>query len=220
MKIHILAVTKAFDKYCIAGINDNGEWIRPVPAHGNSRFWQEEDLYFDNFGFLRIGDILEINGEYPYEYQHPNHTEDYFVSHLSLTKRMSADELFDFLQNNEDSHESFNNTINALGRSLCLIKIDSFNSSVSSYDDVRKPKMNISKHEYDVTNPHTTRGDYIVKDCKWSNLILNNTVSVFQEYSDQYIVIGLATPYNGVEYPQIVGFLSNPIMAYPQTYPN
>lgn len=71
MRIVISAVTKAFDKYCIAGLTENGQWVRPIPNSFTTRFWEESDLRFGNKNdFLRSGDIIEFQGYEPTSFQH------------------------------------------------------------------------------------------------------------------------------------------------------
>lgn len=79
--------------------------------------------------------------------------------------------------------------------------------------------MTFTNTDFDVTNPHTQAGDYIVKDCQWCNLILTQSISN-QQYNNIYLAIGLATKYNGVEYPQVIGLHTNPAQSIPQSYPN
>ncbi|MCU5340122.1 hypothetical protein OCA10_13095 [Bacillus cereus] len=225
MKVCILAVTKAaHDEYCIAGMTDEGEWIRPIPRNPTSRFWQQRQLTTTQYGFLRPGDVLEFDGQKPEEFQHPNHTEDFEVSGtMRLIQRFSNTELLDFLQGKEESRTAFQDTVHARGRSLCLIKVDSFTHEITQWgDEPRKPKMFFTKYDFNVTNPKTAPGNYIVKDCKWASLVLNNAIDNDEMYDELYLAIGLATksPFNGVEYPQVIGLHSEPSVSYPHTYPN
>ncbi|MDN3229513.1 dual OB domain-containing protein [Priestia megaterium] len=226
MKICILAVTKAaFNEYCIAGMTDEGKWIRPIPSFGNSRFWTHTQLTCQVNGFLRVGDVLEFDGQVPTTFQHPNHTEDFLVSseRMTLHQRFTNEELMNFLHSKVEGEQEFSETIYAQGRSLCLIKVDHFQHRITQWeDDPRKPKMTFSHENFTVTNPHTVAGDYIVKDCKWAPIVLNRQVSNLDSYTDLYLVIGLATKnnFNGKEYPQVVGLHTKPLVKSLETYPN
>ncbi|MHA7743897.1 dual OB domain-containing protein [Priestia aryabhattai] len=226
MKICILAVTKAaFNEYCIAGMTDEGKWVRPIPSVGNSRFWTHDQLTCQVNGFLQVGDVLEFNGQAPSAFQHPNHTEDFLVSAegMILQQRFSNDELMNFLHDKAEGEREFSETIYAQGRSLCLIKVNHFQQSITQWEDgPKKPKMTFSHDDFTVTNPHTKAGDYIVKDCKWASVVLNRTVSNLNSYSDLYLAIGLATKNNfdGKEYPQVIGLHTAPLVESLATYPH
>lgn len=197
MKVCILAVTKAFDKYCIAGMDESGKWIRPISNSINTRFWNDYEITFKQGGFIRVGDVIKFQGKNPFKYQHSNHTEDYIVvsNKMELVKRLSNHDLIHFLEGKDESQEDFNNTVNARGRSLCLIKVNSFKHQVTQYPPEKpKPKMNFQNLNFNVTNPKTSNGDYIVKDCKWRNLVLNSTIINKQIYNKIYLALGLATP--------------------------
>ncbi|WP_114556201.1 hypothetical protein [Bacillus sp. K6W] len=223
MRICILAVTKAYDGYCIAGMTtDEGEWIRPIPSNGESRFWKPNQLTTEQHGFLRVGDVLEFDGQRPQRFQHPNHTEDFEVlGNMTLCQRFSNEELINFLQNKEESEQAFHDTVHARGRSLCLVKVDGFRHEITQWhDDPPKPKMTFTKDSFNVANPKTDSGNYIVKDCKLAPLVLNNTINNDEAYDELYLAIGLATKFNGTEYPQVVGLHSEPSIPYLHTYPN
>jgi hypothetical protein len=221
MKVCILAVTPAFDKFCIAGMTEDGEWIRPIPSHGNSRFWTEHELTHNKHGFLRTGDVLELNGSTPVKYEFPNHTEDFPVRSLKFYKRLSNEELFDFLNGKEEDQVDLDNTLNANKRSLCLIKVDNFNHYRDDYDPNKvKPKIFLHSENLNVGNIQTNNHRYILKDCKWIPYVLENDLPK-GTYGEIYIAIGLATPapYNGVEYPQIIGIHTNPEISLKSSYP-
>lgn len=225
MRICILAVTKArWGEYCIAGMTDEGQWVRPIPQSGQTRFWNASQLTSTQYGFLRSGDIIEFNGLRPAHFQHPNHTEDMEVQgNFQVVNRYSNDQLMRFLREKEENEAEFLSTVNAQNRSLCLIKVDEFITDITQFPgDSPKPKINLTKNEFDVNNPLTNNGNYIVKDCKWSNLILNNALNEDLTFNDIYIAIGLATKWgpDSIEYPQIIGVHGDLEVRYPDTYPD
>jgi len=227
MKVYILAVTKASDKYCIAGMDDNGNWVRPISSSPSTRFWSANELTFENdFGFIRVGDVIEFEGIVPSQYQHQNHNEDIIVSStqpIRLVNRLTNDELFDFLHGKDESKQAFDKTVNAQGRSLCLVKVSGFQHQITQYQsESQKPKMTFTNNDFNVTNPKTTPGNYIVKDCKWCNIVLNGTINNDKKYADIYLAIGLATAFgvNHIEYPQVIGLITNPEVPLPNNYPN
>jgi hypothetical protein len=227
MEVCILAVTKARSgEFCIAGITEEGNWVRPIPENSLTRFWTTSQLTFNkNYGFLRAGDVIRFDGQKPQSLQHPNHTEDYLVSenHFELITRYSNDQLLNFLEGKDETEENFLRTVNAQKRSLCLVKVDAFQQQITQYPgESSKPKMTFTNNDFSVTNPKTTPGNYIVKDCKWSNLVLNNTIRDNLSFNKIYLAIGLATKWgvNQIEYPQVIGLHTEPEIQTPLTYPN
>ena len=86
MLITLLAVTKVNspDRFCIAGTTDNGKWIRPIPNDKANRFWLRRDLTRENGEFTKCGDVWEIEGDTPDEFQFPNHTEDFIITNMVI----------------------------------------------------------------------------------------------------------------------------------------
>jgi len=64
----------------------------------------------------------------------------------------------------------------------------------------------------------TSAGNQYYADCKWERLILNNFRP--PNFQRLYICIGLATPFNGIEYPQVIGIHSLPDVNFPESYPD
>ncbi|MFI8721271.1 dual OB domain-containing protein [Bacillus altitudinis] len=219
MKVYILAVTSAYkDYYCIAGMDEGGNWVRPISSIQNTRFWKKCELTFNKgFDFIRAGDVIEFRGDAPPQYQHPNHVEDIVVqeNQLTLVDRLNNLQLINFLENKDETEQAFNKTVNAKGRSLCLIKVDSFQHAITQFEDnPPKPKMTFTNSKFNVDNPQTYNGDYIVKDLVWSDAVLKDLVDKKQAYTDIYLTIGLATPspYNRIEYPQVIGLHTSPVI--------
>ncbi len=218
MKVYILAVTSAYkDYYCIAGMDEGGNWVRPISSTQN-RFWKKCELTFnEGSDFIRAGDVIEFRGNAPLQYQHPNHVEDIVVqkNQLKLVNRLNNLQLINFLENKDETEQAFINTVNAEGRSLCLIKVDSFQHAITQYEvKPPRPKMTFTNSKFNVDNPRTNNGDYIVKDLVWSDAVLKDLVDKKQAYNDIYLTIGLATPapYDGIEYPQVIGLHTSPVI--------
>lgn len=222
MLITILAVTKVNspDRFCIAGMTDSGEWIRPIPNDKTNRFWLRRDLTRVTGEFTKSGDVWKIEGYFPDEFQFPNHTEDFVVTKRKYIKRLSNNELMDFLRSNVESESNFYDTINAKGRSLCLMQAETVIPQITNWNGVDKPKVKFYGSKFDLNNPKTKNNDYIVKDCKWAHLILQRVQ--LPALTEIYFCIGLATPapHDRVEYPQVIGLHTEPEVAWPQEYPD
>ena len=220
MLVTLLAITKVKtpDRFCIAGMTNNGKWIRPIPNDKANRFWLRNDLTSGNSGFAKSGDVWEVEGKVPDKFQFPNHTEDFIITKRNYVKRLSNDELIVFLRNKVESESDFISTINANGRSLCLMNAKTIYPYTTNWDGVNKPKIKFQGVEFDLNNQKTGNNDYPVKDCKWARLILQG-VSI-PVLSEIYFCIGLATPFNSVEYPQVIGLHTKPEIPWLQEYPD
>jgi hypothetical protein len=220
MIITILAVTKAYDKFCIAGINEKGTWIRPIPDFGTSRFWTRQSLTRRNGEFIKCGDQWQIEGYYPENFEFPNHTEDYVVTTRKYIGRLQNLELIAFLNKHTADEQLFLQTIAAQGRSLCLVKAKAMYPYVSNWEGNMKPKIKFDGFSFKLDNPLTNNKDYIIKDCKWARAVLDN--EKFQNFKEIFVCIGLATPapFNNIEYPQIIGIHTIPELPWHINYPD
>lgn len=212
-------ITKAgYGKFCIAGMDTNGRWIRPIPRPSGERFWTREEISVPG-AFIESGDVYEIEGVRPKQFQFTNHTEDFIVTKFDWVRTLTNDELLRFLDKNVEDHQAFSDTVKARGRSTCLVKVNKIYSSFSHYDGKPKPKMKF-EGDFDLDNPTTKYHDYIVKDCNWARLLANGYR--LEQPQKAYLCIGLATPtgYDGVEYPQVIGLHTSPEIGLTDTYPD
>jgi hypothetical protein len=147
----ILAVTKTFNKYCIAGMDSNGKWIRPLPV-GKEKFWSS--VFYNNNDPIQVGDVWEIT-KYQQEFDSssPGHTEDIrLINNQTFKKHLSNDELIQFVNKHQEKEVDLRDTLDAKSRSLCLIMVDSFSNSMEKnrFDQTVKPRIFFSfkKKEY------------------------------------------------------------------------
>lgn len=219
LEVYILAVTKAYDKFCVAGLTADGRWVRPIPNEGDSRFWTERQLTSKRFGFTQVGDVWRIEGHAPNKYQYTNHSEDFITTDRKLIERLSNDELIKFIEDTAEDQNAFNDTVNARGRSLCLVKVTSFKSYRDEINN--RAFMKFINKDFNVDNPKTATRRYRVKDCKWESLVLQGKHPNIT-FEEVYLCIGLATPapYDGVEYPQVIGLHTKPEVLALDTYPH
>jgi hypothetical protein len=215
MLVTILAVTNTRNEYCIAGMDEEGRWIRPIPISGG-RFWSRDKLILPDKGsYVTVGDQWEIIGQTPQFLQYSNHIEDFQIAKRSYVKTLTNEELLNLLETYIEDEQTFIDTVNANGRSLCLIKVPSVYGYSSTYNGNISTKMDIEEDNY--LNPHTNSGNYPIKCCKWERIILNGEHGY--NFERTYVCIGLATPWNGIEYPQIIGLHTDPEVGFPNTYP-
>lgn len=139
-----------------------------------------------------------------------------FVTILAVTKAVDK---FCVAGRYVEGEREFLNTVNDMRRSLCLIQVNTVSPRVNYWDGKPKLKMTFTGN-FDVSNPLTNNSDYPVKDCKWSGLMIEGyRVLRFQAI---YLCVGLATPtpYDGVEYPQVIGLHTVPDTLCTAHYPD
>ncbi len=78
-------------------MNEKGKWIRPIVSSGSVRFWSRERLIRQG-QFIKCGDVWEIEGYSPSQFQYPNHTEDFVSTDFKYYKTLDNDELMKFLK--------------------------------------------------------------------------------------------------------------------------
>lgn len=212
MEVVVLAVTRAFGKFCIAGMTLDGEWIRPIPQPGmylleQDRFWDEDKITFDET-LIQTGDRITIEGYAPSSLRYSNHSEDFITTGMKKTGHFDVQELIQFLDSHKEDYQSFKKTVYGNdGRSLCLIEVEDFFCHVNRYDDGNtRYTMSFTHSQFNVKNPITNAGTYVVKDRRWEDLMKSNSVPNLQ-HNRLFLCIGLATPYKGVEYPMAIGLI-------------
>ncbi|QTC41321.1 hypothetical protein I7V34_19990 [Bacillus sp. V3] len=213
MRITILAVTKTYNQYCIAGMTEEGRWVRPQPHTG--LFWN--NLEYSDGSYIKVGDVWEIKDE---EFSSetdptsPGHTENIrLLGSATRVKILDNSSLLEFIRNHSEETLSLTNTLNANGRSLCLIKIESFNKVNNS-----RITFNLDGNRY--CNNTKTEG-YPVTCLKWRSIFFQN-IQYPSSVDELYICIGLARtepPKILKEYPMVIGIFTNPEVPLPSTYP-
>ncbi|GMN99861.1 dual OB domain-containing protein [Parageobacillus thermoglucosidasius] len=215
LKIVILAVTKTYDRYCIAGMTEYGKWVRPLPP--DHRFW--ETYTYDDQTFIKPGDVWEITDYIKYDDpQSPGHTEDIKVLNYNSVYKcneLNDEQLCEFVEQRLENEQSLNDTLNANGRSLCLIKVDGIRKVVGE----QRVCFTMNGREY---RNNTFREGYPVTDLKWRSIFQHHSVS-FEKFNKLYLCVGLARkePNKGIEreYPMIISIITNPFVPYPPQYP-
>jgi len=223
MLVTILAVTKAFDRFCIAGLTEDGSWVRPIPTEqknqGNpeARFWTREQLMFGG-EFIEPGDVWEIEGYSPTKFLHQNHVEDFVVTKYRYIKTKDNAQVMRFLGRYKEENKAFIDTLYGKGRSICLVKVRQFSTEIFEWNGEKSPKIYLYGSDFNLNNPHVKYANYKLKDCRWAGLIMQNySVPHFDEI---YATIGLATSFRGTEYPQVIGLHTSPQAPYPDSYPD
>lgn len=140
--------------------------------------------------------------------------EDYVITEGSFHRTLTNNQLMQFLRTHTEDATAFNDTVNARGRSLCLVKVSSFRTEV--FRD--EPKMYLFSNNFNLDNPHVNFSNYKIKDCKWAGLVIQGYQR--PNFNEVYACIGLATRFRGVEFPQLIGLRTFPDVLYPSSYPD
>lgn len=218
----ILAVTKTFDKYCIAGMDYEGNWIRPLPV-GGDKFWPS--VVYRNNEFIKVGDVWEITA-YKKEYDDisPGHTEDIRLTKSpTLQSRLTNQQLISFVQRFQEDETALMKTINAESRSLCLIKVDGFENFLHENNFNGRIQVRITflynRNQYNNT---TSTPGFPLTDLKWRAYTYKQ-IQVSSDWDSVYICIGLARkePKKDLsrEYPMVISVITNPEVPLLPTYP-
>ncbi|KCZ70901.1 hypothetical protein ANME2D_02927 [Candidatus Methanoperedens nitroreducens] len=132
VNLHVLAIARPTKSVvCVAGINDNGEWIRPQRIFEDD-IKQGTKINFDIFGITKI--YVE-----PWKGKTIRPEDRYLIKAVGktpeLTRYMSESEIHKFLESHLDSsvESAFNN-----GRTLGLIKPRNI---IRLYSDINKIRI-------------------------------------------------------------------------------
>lgn len=216
LKIIILAITQTYERYCVAGMTERGQWIRPLPP--DHRFWAS--CKYDDGTFIKPGDIWEVTDYVKYnDPTSPGHTEDIRVlSYESLYKcgELNNTELCAFVKQHLESEQTLHDTLNANGRSLCLIKVD----DIWKIEGANRICFTMNAKEY---RNNTYKEGYPVTDLKWRSVFRSHRSISFKGFQNLYLCIGLARtePNKNItrEYPMVISIITNPFVDYPPQYP-
>ncbi len=125
--VTILVKSEKNGKICLAGVNENRRWVRPVKAGG----FMEKDTVMDNGEMIGLFDVVEMKFSAPYPIKH--HTENMLVSPGSgiklamkfgeeSRKNLLSEIVDPALLDEVDSRDSlYNKMVDLLHQSLALV---------------------------------------------------------------------------------------------------
>lgn len=218
----VLAVTKTYAGYCIAGMDNDGNWIRPLPV-GRGKFW---GIQLDG-RLIKVGDIWEIS-DYVEEYDEtsPGHTEDIRLRREPIFKRATSnDELIEFVTKHQEHSEELAHTLNAKSRSLCLVGVEEFHNFMgkNSYSGKLSARMTFESEGENHLNITSSNKGFPITDLKWRAYTIQEKVTA-TKFDEIFVCIGLARtePAKGIdqEYPMVISVITNPEVLLLPTYPN
>ncbi|MGR3319348.1 MAG: dual OB domain-containing protein [Candidatus Anammoxibacter sp.] len=181
-RITILAATKRKgDGVCVAGIDQDGSWIRLIRLNGN--YLKKDDLFLGNE--VIIDTFFEVGFELDRYAPSPPNTEDYMISENKtprlIRKIYDSKERYDFLTKYADA--SVESIFNGGKRSLGLVECSEIVEINTGWDDSGKFYSSISFKDNTGTvyKLLTTDlrwaafGKHFMKKDRLQNLYLNGT---------------------------------------------
>jgi hypothetical protein len=189
LEIVLTAVTWMKSGVCLAGLNyDTGEWVRPVLAHK-----QWTSLTYGDGKLIETGQVILLNK--PRLRLDPTHTEDVVVDGFSLARQLADQEFQTFLDRHAEDAQALTDTLNADGRSLCLVKADRVTTEYTE-DDPRKTRLSFRHLGKEYRNTTKALG-FPCTDVRWRALKAAGQAD--PRYTRLYIGIGLARSFQSAE---------------------
>lgn len=203
-----MAVTRALNHFCVAGVNQTNDWKRPVCIPG--WFLRRNQVFQDNECIVRNYNIVRFYSEGNMNNQ--PHSEDFKIDAnrsfqlLGIVSENERAELFSEIDESnliEESDERIYNYLLSNNRSLIMIKPDGIDQCTCEPNEYKGIKTRI----------HFTLNDeyYNISctDIRWRAYIRNhrnesNTDTLNNR--ETYLTIGLTRePWNGQIWPIVVG---------------
>lgn len=214
-RITILAVTKLGNELCVAGVDSDGNWIRPTSlSRGGWRQFYKVDIYgknnnaiiaLSNVVIIRlIRPIPEIDTPHIEDWEYDRSYKPVFIENLNdsqrlhLFQKISEQTLAPLIENHE--------------KSLCLIEpssIVSANFANISYKGKYQPILNFTfrgeQYNYKVTDIYWRElGRNLL--AKGHNLVVKGKeLQNILKYSKFFLTIGLGRKFKEKYWPFIVG---------------
>lgn len=212
IEITILVVSKMLRKACVAGVNTEMEWFRPVRLPDYNLYLRDIN---PRTGQIQKGNVLifediELLNNTP-------HSEDFIISSntpITLIRTLDSAELTNIVSEANESDDILESNLNIKdylinsNRSLCVIKPDNIigHTYIDSYDNSYKPKI---QFEFGDRNLNLS-----CQDIHWRALGRTESGREIQreilEEEDVHFIIGLSRLFNDDYWPLIVGIYPLP----------
>jgi hypothetical protein len=213
MELTILVVSKMLRKACVAGVNTEMAWCRPVRLPDYNLYLRDIN---PRTGYIQKGNVLRFQvNEF---LNNTPHSEDFTVTSntpITLIRTLDGAELTNIVSEVDESDNIVESNLNIKdylinsNRSLCAIKPDNIigHTDIDTYDSRYKPKIHF-EFDSSILNLSCT-------DIHWRALGRTEAGRVIQnerlEDDDVHFVIGLSRLFLSDYWPMIVGIypLSN-----------
>lgn len=204
MKLLVLAATKHHNGYCIAGVNTDLEWSRPVVRKRGKRPLKKSHVFEDGHWISKKRNIVRYEAKKYYKYV--PHSEDFLFDESKgpkFIKQIDTDDFKKIISELDESKKITNGIKDYLinnRRSLMLVKPNEIECKTRTTDHGRqcRIKFSLNENEYDFTCTNLRWRKFIRdNNLKEGNELLNNRESYFS--------IGLTREYEGEYWPLVIG---------------
>lgn len=212
MELTILVVSKMLRKACVAGVNTEMEWCRPVRLPDYNLYLRDIN---PRTGYIQKGNVLRFQvNEF---LNNTPHSEDFTVTSntpITLIRTLDSAELTNLVSEADESDNILESNlyikdylVNS-NRSLCVIKPDNIigHTDIDTYNNRYRPKIHF---EFGSNNLNLS-----CTDIHWRALGRTEAGMVIQneilEEDDVYFVIGLSRFFRGDYWPMIAGIYPLP----------
>ena len=181
-------MTKMDLGFCMAGMAQDGAWVRPVPISRHS--WKVADLIHGP-DVIGPGAILSFKDAKP----SPNspHIEDYMVGDFEVSGHLSRDGFRLFLRAKAEGMDALEHLLHRDRRSLCLVRPESF-QTVHVGDDARKTRIAFEFGGQSFRND-TKKPGFPCTDLRWR--AFRGSTSSDPKYEEAFLTLGLARAFQG-----------------------
>ena len=217
-RIIVLANTKRKgDGVCVAGIDEQGSWIRPIRINGS--YLIKEDLFVNKE--VIIDSFYEVDFELDRNIPNPPNTEDYKISEYKrpkLVRKISCNkERYEILKKYADCNVE--SIFNDGKRSLGLVKCNDVDKIKMGWDNLGKFYSNIS-----FTDSSGTDYELSTTDLRWAafwklymekegltNILLNaEDIRKLIDYDNIFFALGLTRDTEKLLKELIIGVFTVP----------
>ncbi len=207
----VLAVTRMHTGMCTAGLNQQGEWVRPLRDFGHLSL---RDVSYPNGQVMRCFDVAQI----PIIKRRPDppHIEDAVADfnhyQLRLAAQISAGERAGWLAAHAEAAAAAAEAVyQRHQRSLALVRVEELSATMKLDPYSSKLEMKVWAEELGVPRPipctdihwralgRKLLGNGGMKNMEWREL------SALLDCREVYLTLGLARQFEGEYWPLIVG---------------
>jgi len=224
--IVFLAMTLMAGGYCFAGMNENGEWVRPQLEGTQWKNLYYQSVAFSTEEYIRIGDVVRVEGRYETNLRHPAHVEDYIVRRFDKVGNLGQRELIAFLDAHSEGSVALDATLSRSGRSLCMVQVESFEVVYKEEGDPRRTRIAFNLPGIPTTYINTTKKPGYPCTCLRWRAIQDQDVQIPSEVKKIFIGVGLAREFTGADgqlvpaAPMVISLITDPAMPGEIDYDN
>ena len=229
-KITVLAVSKLGNELCVAGVDEDRNWIRPTClSSGGWRQFYKVDIYDENnMPVISLSNVVAIYLTHPIPQIDTPHIEDWEYDRSfkpTLIRTLNNSQRLELFQ--EISQQTLDPLIRNYERSLCLIEpssIVSANFANTSFRGEYQPilvfRFEGQLYSYKVTDIYWRALGRNLLARGYNPVLEGEELQSILEYSKFFLTIGLGRQFRGRYWPLIVGVHTVPYFPVRINYEN